>query len=225
MTGRLLDEDPEAAWQHALAARARGARIGAVREATGLAAYRTGRYAQALAELRTLRRLTGSSDHLPIMADCERGLGRPERALALAASAEAGRLATPERVELLIVASGARADLGQHDAAVLALQVPELESSAAEDWVSRLRVAYANALAAVGRDEEAAAWSERAGLIEDQDQDEDDEIVDMGDLEGVDLGDLELGIAEVVRPEHGTGEPSEPSEPEHADADLGEPEA
>ncbi len=159
MTGRLLDEDPEAAWQHALAARARGARIGAVREATGLAAYRTGRYAQALAELRTLRRLTGSSDHLPIMADCERGLGRPERALALAASAEAGRLATPERVELLIVASGARADLGQHDAAVLALQVPELESSAAEDWVSRLRVAYANALAAVGRDEEAAAWS------------------------------------------------------------------
>jgi tetratricopeptide (TPR) repeat protein len=225
MTGRLLDEDPEAAWQHALAARARGARIGAVREATGLAAYRTGRYAQALAELRTLRRLTGSSDHLPIMADCERGLGRPERALALAASAEAGRLATPERVELLIVASGARADLGQHDAAVLALQVPELESAAAEDWVSRLRVAYANALAAVGRDEEAAAWSERAGVIEDQDQDEDDEIVDMGDLEGVDLGDLELGIAEVVRPEHGTGEPSEPSEPEHADADLGEPEA
>ncbi len=41
-------------------------------------------------------------------------------------------------------------------------------------------------------------------MIEDQDQDEDDEIVDMGDLEGVDLGDLELGIAEVVRPEHGT---------------------
>ncbi len=221
MAGRLLDDDPEAAWEHALAARARGARIGAVREATGLAAYRIGRYAQALAELRTLRRLTGSSDHLPIMADCERGLGRPERALALAASAEAGRLATPERVELLIVASGARADLGQHDAAVLALQVPELESSAAEDWVSRLRVAYANALAAVGRDEEAAAWLERAGVIDGEDQDEHDEIVDMGDLEGVDLGDLQLGVAEEVRPEHGNGDLSEP---EHGDADLGEPE-
>ncbi len=52
MVGRLLDDDPEAAWQHALAARARAARIGVVREAAGLAAYHAGHYAEALAELR-----------------------------------------------------------------------------------------------------------------------------------------------------------------------------
>ena len=55
----------------------------------------TGRYAEALRELRTVRRLSGSSEHLPIMADCERGLGRPERALALAR--ERGRRAGPRR--------------------------------------------------------------------------------------------------------------------------------
>jgi tetratricopeptide (TPR) repeat protein len=186
MAGRLLDDEPELAWEHALAARARGARIGAVREATGLAAYRTGRYAQALAELRTLRRLTGSSDHLPIMADCERGLGRPERALALAASPEAGRLATPERVELLIVAAGARSDLGQHDAAVLALHLPELESTSEEEWVSRLRLAYANALIAVGRTDEAAEWASRAGAS----LGEDDLDEDANEDPGLDLIDL-----------------------------------
>ena len=33
----------------------------------------------ALRELRTYRRITGRDDQLPLMADCERGLGRPER--------------------------------------------------------------------------------------------------------------------------------------------------
>ena len=61
-------------------------------------------------------RISGSPDYLPMMADCERGLGRPERALALATSAESGRLDREGKVELLIVAAGARRDLGQADA-------------------------------------------------------------------------------------------------------------
>lgn len=164
MVGQLLDDEPERAWEHALAARARGARIGVVREAVGLAAYHTGRYAQALAELRTMRRLTGSSAHLPVMADCERGLGRPERALALAGSAEAARLGVAERIELRIVAAGARVDLGQPEAAVVMLHLPELESDSGEEWVSRLRAAYASALAAAGRTDEASHWAARSGM-------------------------------------------------------------
>jgi hypothetical protein len=54
-----------------------GARLAVVREAVALAAYRTGRYADALAEFRTARRLNGSQTYLPHMADCERGLGAP----------------------------------------------------------------------------------------------------------------------------------------------------
>jgi tetratricopeptide (TPR) repeat protein len=169
MVGRLIDDDPEAAWQHALAARARAARIGVVREAAGLAAYRAGHYAEALAELRTARRLTGSDEHLPVIADSERALGRPERALTIAASPEIGKLDVEHRVEMLIVEAGARSDLGQKAAAVITLQVGLLDSHAKAPWVARLRTAYADALAAVGRDAEAAHWLERAAEADPDD--------------------------------------------------------
>ena len=82
----LIDDDPETAYQHTLAARARAARLAVVREACGEAAYAAGEYAEALAELRAAKRMNGSTAYLPVMADCERALGRPERALALAKS-------------------------------------------------------------------------------------------------------------------------------------------
>ena len=169
MVGRLIDDEPEAAWQHALAARALAARIGVVREAAGLAAYRAGHYAEALAELRTARRLTGSDEHLPIIADCERAVGRPERALTIAASRDVGRLDVEQRVEMLIVEAGARADVGQKDAAVITLQVGLLDSRARAPWVARLRMAYADALAAVGREAEAAHWLDRAAEADPDD--------------------------------------------------------
>ncbi len=49
--GLLIDEDPETAYQHTLAARARASRLAVVREATGEAAYAAGHYAEALSEL------------------------------------------------------------------------------------------------------------------------------------------------------------------------------
>lgn len=156
MAGRLLDVDAELAYEHAQAAVRRAGRIDVVREAAGLAAYRTGRFAEALRELRTVRRLNGSSEHLAIMADCERGLGRPERALALAASPEAESLADDVRVELAIVVSGARLDLGETDAAIAVLGSKVV---AAARGVQRVRVAQAKATAleAAGRTDEAAA--------------------------------------------------------------------
>jgi hypothetical protein len=162
MAGRLLVEDPDLAYEHTLAARRRAARVGVVREAVGVAAYMSGRYAEALSELRAARRITGAAEFLPMMADCERGLGRPRRALDLAADPAVARLDTAGRVEMLIVAAGARRDLGQLDAAVVSLQVPELRSRATGGWVARLRYAYADALLAAGRDDDARLWFVRA---------------------------------------------------------------
>lgn len=162
MSAHLLDEDPELAYQHAMAARRRAARIGIVREAAGIAAYRTGRYPEALAELRAARRMTGSAEYLPMMADCERGLGRPRRALDLAADPAIAGLDVEGRVEMLIVAAGARRDLGDVAAAVVSLQVPELRSRAKQPWVARLRYAYADLLEAAGRHDEARRWFLRA---------------------------------------------------------------
>ena len=162
MAGRLLDDDPDAAYAHATAARDRAGRVGAVREAAGLAAYRTGRFAEALGELRAARRITGDQHLLPVMADCERGLGRPEKALEMAASTEARSLDAADRAELLIVASGARRDLGQPGAAALLLQGPELDPARRAPWSARLFYAYGDALLADGREVDGRQWLRHA---------------------------------------------------------------
>jgi tetratricopeptide (TPR) repeat protein len=161
MVGRLMDEDPAEALAHALAARDLAPRVGMLRETYGIAAYSTGEYATALRELRAARRITGSDDILPIIADCERGLGRPEKALDVLSEAPQ-RLPAATAVELLIVGAGARRDLGDPEAAVLMLQLPQLSAPVGPDWLPRLRYAYADALAAAGRTDEAAEWFAQA---------------------------------------------------------------
>lgn len=198
MAARVLDDDPDLAYEHTLAARRRAARVGVVREAVGVAAYTSGRYAEGLSELRAARRITGSAEFLPMMADCERGLGRPRRALDLATDPAVTRLDTAGRVEMLIVAAGARRDLGQLDAAVVSLQVPELRSRGRGGWVVRLRYAYADALLAAGRQDDARLWFVRAAEA-DVDEETDaaeraaalDGIVLTADVEGPLPGDDE----------------------------------
>ncbi|QOT17546.1 hypothetical protein HMI59_13650 [Paenarthrobacter sp. YJN-5] len=166
MAGRLIDIEPELAFQHALAASRRGGRLSAVREAVGLTAYAAGHYGEALREFRTYRRISGSNAHLPVMADCERGLGRPDRALDMVRSPEAQDLDAPGKVELAIVASGARADLNQLDAAVAELEIPQLDINRAFSYSPRLFRAYAEALTAAGRAEEATKWERQAVVAE-----------------------------------------------------------
>lgn len=165
MVFQLLDDDPKAALEHAVAAQRRAGRVGLVREAAGIAAYRAGEYEHALRELRTARRLTGSQQQLPLMADCERGLGRPERALDLAAGPEVRQLDRAGQLEMLMVAAGARQDLGQPESAVVLLQVPELTRRGAPGH-ARLLSAYADALAAAGRQSEAEDWLRRAAAAD-----------------------------------------------------------
>ena len=183
MAGRLLDEEPELAFQHALAASRRGGRLASVREAVGLTAYAAGHYGEALREFRTYRRISGSNMHLPVMADCERGLGRPDRALDMARSDEAKDLDAPGKVELAIVAAGARTDLGQLDAAVSELEIPQLDINRAFSYSPRLFRAYADALTAAGRAAEAAKWQRQATVAENAlglGADEEPDIIDLG---------------------------------------------
>jgi len=158
-------EDPERAYQYAQEARRLAARVGIVRETSGVAAYRAGRWADALAELRAARRLTGRASYLPLMADSERALGRLDRALALINAPGAG-LDRATEIELRIVESGIRRDQGLPDAAVVALQVPELTDGRTRPWSARLYYAYADALLDAGRDDDARAWFGRAAAAD-----------------------------------------------------------
>ena len=97
-------------------------------------------------------------DPARLIADCERGLGRPEKALELGRSEEARKLTGDEATELRIVLAGARMDLGQYDQAVVTLQTPDLDPERTGTPAARLFYAYADALVAAGRTEEGLQW-------------------------------------------------------------------
>ncbi len=189
----LEADDVEVALAHAETAVRRAGRVPAAREALGMVAYRMGDFGRALTEFRTVRRLSGSSHLLPLMVDCERGLGRHTRALELAASPEARDLTEAERVELAIVVSGIRRDLGQLDAALLALQVPALHRGR-KAGAHRLQYAYADTLLALGRTDEAREWFLR--VVEGDTENETDAVERVEELDGIavtDFGDDEDG--------------------------------
>ncbi len=184
-----LAEDAEQGYAYAHAAKRLAARVGVVREACGITAYRTGRWAEALSELRAARRMTGRDDYLPIMADCERALGRLDRALALVREASTADLDRGTQIELRIVESGLRRDQGLPEAAVLALQVPELTSGRLRPWSARLFYAYADALLAAGRADEARDAFARAAEVDTEG--ETDAADRLDELDGIEWDDLE----------------------------------
>ncbi|GGZ53798.1 hypothetical protein GCM10010387_54990 [Streptomyces inusitatus] len=187
MVAKLIDEDPEQAYGYSRVALRLASRVAAVREAAGFAAYATQRYTEALAEFRASRRMTGSVELWPVMADCERGLGRPERALAMAGEPEVQKLDKAGQVEMRLVAAGARRDMDQLDAAIVTLQSPELASNSVQPWTPRLRYAYADALLAAGREDDAREWfaktleSDKDGVTDASDR--------LAELDGVEFVD------------------------------------
>ncbi len=187
--GRVLDTDPETAYQHTLAARARATRLAIVREACGEAAYLAGHYAEALTELRAAKRMSGAPDYLPVMADCERALGRPERALSLSRDPGVEQLDTDNRIEMMIVAAGARLDMGQPEIAAQLLEGKDLRSRSHAPWAARLRYAYADALLAGGRDDDAVEWFHRAAAVDSEQLT--DAAERLAELEGMQIVDVE----------------------------------
>ena len=210
-----MDSDPETALAHATAARRLAPRTAAVREAAGLTAYHAGEWQTAMSELRAYHRMTGRQTHLAVLADCERALGRPERAIDLFRTADRAQLGRDEATELLIVAAGARGDLGQHEAAVAMLQVRELTSADEEAWAGRLRYAYADALLAAGRRDEAREWFARAAEVDTELST--DAVERLLDLDGIVIDDETDEFEE-------SDEKGEPEEKDQADEKDDQPE-
>lgn len=110
------------------------------------------------------------------MVDCERGLGRPEKAIEIAKEINPEALDAETRIELAIVLSGARQDLGQFDSAVITLQEMKPDPSIIDVSWARLSYAYADALAASGQIAQARTWFRHAaeqdvdGFLDAQDR-------------------------------------------------------
>lgn len=166
MAGLLLHEDPDTAHKHALAARARATRNPMVREAVGETAYAAGNFAEALSEFRAAKRMNGALHYTPMMADCERALGRPDKAIRMDTPDVRSKLDEAGQIELSIVVAGARRDVGQADEAVRLLETEPLLSKSRAEWVARLRYAYADSLLAAGRKDDAVEWFHRTVAVD-----------------------------------------------------------
>lgn len=160
----LVEEAPQEALRYAMEAKRHASRSPVVREACGMAAYYAGDFEVAIKELRTVRRLTGRDDMVPLIADCERALGHPQKAIDLAS--EPLRLTEENQIELRIVAAGARMDLGQPEAAALLLRTPLLDSNSTTPSSARVKYVYAEAMLAAGDVEQARMWFARAAAAD-----------------------------------------------------------
>ena len=158
----VADEDMDLALAHVRHAKKLAGRVAVVRESAGVIEYLAGEYAAALTEFRAVRRMTGSNEFVAMMADCDRGLGRPAKALDFLKTLPMSELSKDTQIEVLLVAAGARSDLGQIDAALIMLDIPALTSLPAGDQRARLQEAYAALLEKSGKNEEALKWRAKA---------------------------------------------------------------
>lgn len=157
MAGQLIDLDPEEAYKHAAAASARAGRVDVVREAAALTAYASGRYEEALREVRAVRRMRGDDSLRAVEADCERGLGHPDKAVDIIDQTQTQGMDLADQVELVLVSSGARADLGQNEVGLLIVDdaLAQLPVDTDVELIRRLMFVKVDRLRELGRTEEA----------------------------------------------------------------------
>jgi hypothetical protein len=210
MAARLIETDPELAHRHAISAARRAGRIGIVRETLAITAYATGDFALAIRELRTYRRISGSNEQLALMVDSERGVGRPDRALEVGRSVQRSELSTAAQVAVAIAMSGARLDLGQTEAALDELDIPQLDPNVAYSYSADLFSAYADVLDDLGRSADAETWRERAARADAALGEDDGDLVEVYE-EDVIFDSVDAVLADASDEESGD-EPVRPSE-------------
>ncbi|WP_243106972.1 MULTISPECIES: hypothetical protein [Actinomyces] len=193
MVQYLLDEDPQAAYRHARYAADSAGRIAVVRETAAVAAYVSGHYAEALRDIRTVRRLSGYDLHRAIEADCERALGHYDKALRVAQEADPQQLDDIERAELAMVVSGVRHEMGQVELGLVVIEDAIRSAPRSPDILRRLHSVRADRLEGLGRRAEAQAVRQR---IADYDLNRLEELVEVFDIE--DDYDQEFGSSSVV---------------------------
>jgi len=89
-----------------------------VRKLHGLILYRLGRWRAAAKELREFHALSGSYDQHPVIADCERALGRPDRVRSLWDEIRRAGVDREVLVEGRLVMAGTLADEGKFEEAI-----------------------------------------------------------------------------------------------------------
>ena len=239
MVQRLLNDDPQAAYEHARYAASHAGRVAVVRETAGIAAYLAGHYSEALREIRAARRLSGLDLHRAIEVDCERALGNLDKALQAAQAADPRQLDDIERAELAMVVSSLRHDMGQTDLGLLIIEDAIRARPSDSDTLRRLHSVRADRLAELGRNQEAEAIRDRIGpepveedevevfdIEDDYDSEAHEESTPESsgtqsatDSDGDTIGDA---VSETTETSQASGEPAQDEVSDEVSADLDE---
>lgn len=198
----LEERDPELALEHAKWVAHQASRIDFARETLAFVAYRQGDYKLALREFRTAFRMNGFLDYLPFIADCERGMGEPKKAIETAMSDDAKYLRGESKAEMFLVYAGALGDLELWDKAIEIVHTLGRSKGLAGEYRMRAVQAEQYFLEQAGRSDEAVALDQLLDKIElqyadaEEDETSDDLVIeyDMQELND-ELMD-KLGISE-----------------------------
>lgn len=198
----LEERDPELALEHAKWVAHQASRIDFARETLAFVAYRQGDYKLALREFRTAFRMNGFLDYLPFIADCERGMGEPKKAIETAMSDDAKYLRGESKAEMFLVYAGALGDLELWDKAIEIVHTLGRSKGLAGEYRMRAVQAEQYFLEQAGRSDEAVALDQLLDKLElqyadaEEDETSDDLIIeyDMQELND-ELMD-KLGISE-----------------------------
>lgn len=198
----LEERDPELALEHAKWVAHQASRIDFARETLAFVAYRQGDYKLALREFRTAFRMNGFLDYLPFIADCERGMGEPKKAIETAMSDDAKYLRGESKAEMFLVYAGALGDLELWDKAIEIVHTLGRSKGLAGECRMRAVQAEQYFLEQAGRSDEAVALDQLLDKLElqyadaEEDETSDDLVIeyDMQELND-ELMD-KLGISE-----------------------------
>ena len=198
----LEERDPELALEHAKWVAHQASRIDFARETLAFVAYRQGDYKLALREFRTAFRMNGFLDYLPFIADCERGMGEPKKAIGTAMSDDAKYLRGESKAEMFLVYAGALGDLELWNKAIEIVHTLGRSKGLAGEYRMRAVQAEQYFLEQAGRSDEAVALDQLLDKLElqyadaEEDETSDDLVIeyDMQELND-ELMD-KLGISE-----------------------------
>lgn len=198
----LEERDSELALEHAKWVAHQASRIDFARETLAFVAYRQGDYKLALREFRTAFRMNGFLDYLPFIADCERGMGEPKKAIETAMSDDAKYLRGESKAEMFLVYAGALGDLELWDKAIEIVHTLGRSKGLAGEYRMRAVQAEQYFLEQAGRSDEAVALDQLLDKLElqyadaEEDETSDDLVIeyDMQELND-ELMD-KLGISE-----------------------------
>lgn len=198
----LEERDPELALEHAKWVAHQASRIDFARETLAFVAYRQGDYKLALREFRTAFRMNGFLDYLPFIADCERGMGEPKKAIETAMSDDAKYLRGESKAEMFLVYAGALGDLELWDKAIEIVHTLGRSKGLAGEYRMRAVQAEQYFLEQAGRSDEAVALDQLLDKLElqyadaEEDETSDDLVIEYDMQELNDELMNKLGISE-----------------------------